>query len=287
MVSVRAFSRILGVLGSVAASCSFALAQAPAAGVPFLAHEAAYALSLARARGNASVNSANGRIVYKFGGNACDGYSTDFRQVSRIESGEDRTTTSDLRSTNWEDAKGNSYRFKVVSRTNDAEPSYVEGTAERGPDGTITVKLKQPAAKTFTLDKDIVFPTEQTRRIIEAAEADKRVLELAVYDGSDNGEKVYNTFAVIGQPIAGDRASASPDVASKNDRLKTQTRWPVTVSYYDRTAKPDKGEQTPLYTMSFELYEDGVSRALVLDYNDFVVNGTMDKFEAGRTKPCK
>ena len=69
--------------------------------------------------------------------------------------------------------------------------------------------------------------------------------------------------------------------------MKHQTRWPVTVSYYDRGAKPDKGEQTPLYTMSFELYEDGVSRALVLDYNDFVVNGTMDKFEVGDNKPCK
>jgi hypothetical protein len=259
----------------------------PAASVPFMAHEAVYDLSLAKARGNAAVNSANGRIVYKFGGNACDGYSTDFRQVSRIDSGEDKITTSDLRSTNWEDAKGRSYRFKVASQTNDADPSYVDGTAERGPDGTITVKLKQPKAKTFTLDRNIVFPTEQTRRIIEAAKEGKQLLELGVYDGSDNGEKVYNTFVVIGQPIAGGHASASPDVASKSDKLKAQTRWPVTVSYFDRGTQPDKGEQTPLYTMSFELYEDGVSRALVLDYNDFVVNGTMDKFEVGESKPCK
>ena len=286
MVSSRAVLRIFCVFGAVAAPGSLAQAQ-PAAGVPFMAHEAVYDLSLAKARGNASVNSANGRIVYKFGGNACEGYSTDFRQVSRIESGEDRSTTSDLRSTNWEDAKGTSYRFKVASQTNDAEPSYVDGTAARGPDGTITVKLKQPQAKTFTLDKEIVFPTEQTRRIIEAAKAGKRIMELSVYDGSDNGEKVYNTFVVIGQPLAGDRASASPDVTSKNDQLKNQTRWPVTVSYYDRVIKPDSGEQTPVYTMSFELYEDGVSRALVLDYNDFVINGTMDKFEVGDNKPCK
>jgi hypothetical protein len=286
MGSMRAFLRILGVTGTVVASGVLAQAQ-PAASVPFMAHEAVYDLSLAKARGNAAVNSANGRIVYKFGGNACDGYSTDFRQVSRIDSGEDKTTTSDLRSTNWEDAKGSRYRFKVASQTNDADPSYVDGVAERGPDGTITVKLKQPKVKTFTLDKDIVFPTQQTRRIIEAAKEGKRIMELGVYDGSDNGEKVYNTFVVIGQPIAGGHASASPDVASKSDKLKTQTRWPVTVSYYDRGAQPDKGEQTPLYTMSFELYEDGVSRALVLDYNDFVVNGTMDKFEVGESKPCK
>ena len=52
--------------------------------------------------------------------------------------------------------------------------------------------------------------------------------------------------------------------------MKSLTRWPVTVSYYDRDAKPTEGEQTPVYAMSFELFENGVSRALVLDYNDFV-----------------
>ena len=51
--------------------------------------------------------------------------------------------------------------------------------------------------------------------------------------------------------------------------MKTLTRWPVTVSYYDRDAKTKEGEQTPVYAMSFELFENGVSRALVLDYNDF------------------
>jgi len=49
----------------------------------------------------------------------------------------------------------------------------------------------------------------------------------------------------------------------------------VTVSYYDREAKSKDGEQTPVYAMSFELFENGVSRALVLDYNDFVISGAM------------
>ena len=39
--------------------------------------------------------------------------------------------------------------------------------------------------------------------------------------------------------------------------------------------------------MSFELYENGVSRALTLDYNDFVIAGAMDKFDVKNSKPCK
>ena len=39
--------------------------------------------------------------------------------------------------------------------------------------------------------------------------------------------------------------------------------------------------------MSFELYENGVSRALVLDYNDFIINGSLEKFDVKETKACK
>lgn len=258
----------------------------PAAGVPFLAHQAVYDLSLQKTRGGAAINGARGKILYNFAGSSCEGYSTEFRQVSQIDTGEDSSTLSDLRSTSWEDGEGKSYRFNIDTRMNEGEAALVDGVAERGPDG-ITVKLKQPVVKTFTLDKDTVFPTEQVKRIIAAARAGKTILELTVYDGSDNGEKVYNTLAVIGQPIPGDRAPAQPDVATSNDTLKALTRWPVTVSYYDQAAKPNSGEQTPVYAMSFELYEDGVSRALVLDYNDFVIAGAMDKLDIKDSKPCK
>ena len=60
---------------------------------------------------------------------------------------------------------------------NDADSSPIDGMAERSGDH-ITVKLKQPEAKTFTLDGTTVFPTEQIQRIIAAAREGKSVLEL-------------------------------------------------------------------------------------------------------------
>jgi len=288
-------SRFGGVSCALAGGLAVALMAGPgsaakaapgaATSVPFLAHQAVYDLSLRKARGN-SVNNARGRILYSFTGSSCEGYTTDFRQVSELESGESKTTMSDLRSTSWEDADGKSYRFKIETRMNDSAPAAVDGIAERSGH-TITVKLKQPKQKTFTLDEGTVFPTEQVKRIIAAAKEGKSVLELVVYDGSDDGEKVYNTLTVIGQPIPGDRKPAQPDASSSSDALKSMTRWPVTVSYYDRAAKSETGEQTPVYAMSFELYENGVSRALVLDYNDFVIAGAMGKIDAKDTKACK
>ena len=280
-------ARALVLTIAVAAGSGFAGGSAfAAASGPFLSHQALYELSLVKSRGSNAINGARGRILYNFTGNACEGYTSEFRQVSELDSGEGKLTLSDLRSSSWEDAAGKSYRFKIDTRMNDGDSAPVDGIAER-TGNHITVKLKQPVAKTFDLDGSIVFPTEQIQHIIAAAREGKRVLELTVYDGSDNGEKVYNTLSVIGQPISGDHAPASPDPSTSNDVMKSATRWPVTVSYYDRDARAKDGEQTPVYAMSFELYENGVSRALVLDYNDFVISGAMGKFDVKDAKPCK
>ena len=281
------FSRLqAGSLAIALAVLAPGSAAYAAAGAPFMAHQALYELKLLKSRGSATINSANGRILYNFTGSACEGYTSDFRQVSELETGEGKNTLSDLRSTSWEDGAGKSYRFKIDTRMNDGDPSLIDGIAERDGDH-VTVKLKQPVVKTFTLAGSTVFPTEQIHRIIAAARGGKSVLELSVYDGSDTGEKVYNTLTVIGAPIPGDRKIAESDPSTDSDAMKKLTRWPVTVSYYDQASKPNSGEQTPVYAMSFELYENGVSRSLVLDYNDFVIGGTMGKFNVKDSKPCK
>lgn len=257
-----------------------------AANGAFIPHQALYELSLLKSRGSNSINSARGRIVYSFTGNACEGYTSEFRQVSEMDSGEEKVTLSDLHSTSWEDAAGKTYQFKIDSRMNDVETSPVDGIAERVGDH-ITVKLKQPQTKTFTLDGSTVFPTQLVQHIIAAAKEGKSILEQTVYDGTDDGEKVFNTLAVIGQPIRGDQTISSPDPSTENDVMRSTTRWPVTVSYFDHDSKPEEGEQTPLYAMSFELFENGVSRALVLDYNDFVISGSLGKFKVKDAKPCQ
>lgn len=260
------------------------LFAAPA--VPFLAHQAAYDLSLFKSRRNPAVDAATGRILYSFTGSECEGYTTEFRQVSQVDTEGGKSKLSDMRSTSWEDAAGKTYRFKIETLTDQVETSSVDGYAEKAGD-KLTIKLKQPSSKTFTIDDDVVFPTEQVRRIIEAARAGKALLALDVYDGSEDGEKIFHTLTVIGQGISGDRKPPSPDVGTQSDTLKSMTRWPVTVSYYDRAKREDSGEQTPEYAMSFELYENGVSRALKLDFNDFVIAGAMSRFDVKNTKPCK
>ena len=52
--------------------------------------------------------------------------------------------------------------------------------------------------------------------------------------------------------------------------------WPVSIAYFDEKTR---GDQEPIYSQSFKLYENGVTRDLTLDYGDFVLAGKLTKLE--------
>ena len=281
---------ILGrsVLGTVIVVAALALvglgvrhATALPPGSELASHRAIYELKLAQTRGNSAV-AARGRILYDFSGNACEGYALQFRQVSELDNGEGKVTLSDLRSTTWEDGAAKKFIFKSQNYLNETLLDSVDGQAERQRD-KVAVTLNQPVAKTFDLEAGMVFPTDHMRRIIAAAREGKNILELPVYDGSEKGEKVYDTLTVIGAEIAPERVPN--DAAAGKQALAGLKRWPVTVSYFDKTAR--SSDQAPVYAIKFEVYENGVSRALMLDYNDFAISGELIAIELRDSAPCK
>ena len=267
-------------IGGAALLILAARAETPAG--ELASHRAVYELSLAQRNGHSSTVSARGRILYDFAGSACEGYTLEFRQVSELDNGEGKVTLSDLRSNTWEDGDAKNFRFKSENYMNNSIVDSVDGAAVRQADN-IAVTLIKPKNIKLNLDRAIVFPTEHVRRIIEAARAGKTILEFPVYDGSEKGEKIYNTLTVIGREIP-PTERVPTDAAAGQAALAGLLRWPVTVSYFDRASKP--GEQTPVYAITFELYENGISRALLLDYNDFAISGELKSLDIRDTKPC-
>ena len=73
-------------------------------------------------------------------------------------------------------------------------------------DSKTAVDLTKPEPKTLDLDAGLVFPTEHMVRAITAAEAGKTILNFPVYDGSETGDKVFDTLTVIGRKIAPESA---------------------------------------------------------------------------------
>jgi hypothetical protein len=179
------------------------LDAATAAGnqVALAPHRAVYDLKLSKSQGSRGIEAVRGRILYDFSGNACEGYQLQFRQVSELDSGEGQPALSDLRSNTWEDGNARKFRFSSENLFNERRTDIVDGHAERNAKA-VAVSLSKPKEMSFNVTEGAVFPTEHMRRIIAAAREGKSVLEFPVYDGSESGEKLFNTLTVIGRPIS-------------------------------------------------------------------------------------
>jgi hypothetical protein len=255
-----------------------ALAQSAAA--PFAAHRAVYDLTLLKSTGASAPASARGRIAFDFSGSACDGFVTTFRQVTEMQPNEGEARTSDMRSTTWEDGPGKVLRFKIETMVNGRLSEVTDGTAQKADDGeALSIDLRSPKRAKQDIATAPLFPTEQARHLVAAAKAGKTTYEAKVFDGSDGGMKIYDTLTVIGAQAT----TAPSDEALHAGAMASMPRWPVVVSYFEQ----DKPDGTPNYVLAFDLYENGVSGNLRLDYGDFVLAGKMSKFELMPEKTCK
>jgi hypothetical protein len=250
----------------------------PAPHITLAAHRAVYDLTLLKATGNKSPTGARGRIAFDFSGSACEGYVQNFRQLTELQPADGPTRLSDMRSATFEDGTGRSFDFKMQTTVDGGGPELVDGQARKAADGEVSISLTKPKTTKFDTDPDAIFPTEHLKRILAAAEAGRHILEVKVYDGSESGDKLYETTTVIGQPIV----TPATEKPLHIPLLEGMRRWPVSIAYFDAGKK----DEAPNYTLAFDLYENGISRGLRLDYGDFVLAGEMTSLELLPEKVC-
>ena len=182
----------------VAGVSSSAWAAAPASGAVIasglVAHRAIYDLELKDATERSGIAGMYGRMVYEFDGNYCEGFTTNFRFVTQIDTG-DSTRVSDQQTKTFENLKDRKFTFETKSFTDEQLDKEVNGEANNQADG-VTVDLKRPQSKELQLAQSR-FPTEHMLDVIENAKAGKRFFEARVFDGSDDGDKALATTTVV------------------------------------------------------------------------------------------
>ncbi|ADZ70263.1 cell envelope integrity EipB family protein [Polymorphum gilvum] len=260
-----------------------ALWSVPVQAGPLASHRAVYDMRLGEVSEKANIAGISGRMVYEFSGDACEGYTVSFRFVTRFQDTDGGTQVTDLRTTSFEEPANGLYQFLTTTYVDQELSEETRGAAAE-EDGGIAVDLSVPSKRTVDLAGDIYFPTEHLMAVIEAAKNGQSFLEADIFDGSETGDKVYATTAVIGsrlstQDLGGDDAEA---VA----RIGAGMPWPVTVAYFD-PAQDLTGEAMPVYQLSFLLYENGISRRLVLDYGDFKIIGEMKDLVVFDANDCR
>jgi hypothetical protein len=276
----------LGIAGvaSMLAIAPFGEAHAFAGKEPskLVPHRAIYEMSLDDARTASGITGIDGRMVFEFTGSECDGYSLNMRMVTQMTDSQGQTNLTDLRSSTWEQGDGQKFRFQSQQYLNDKLGDVTIGRASRDtPGAAVKVMISQPARGELDLSDKVLFPTQHSLALIDAAQSGQSMLQAQLYDGSEKGQKVYETTAIIGKEIA-PGADKNLEVVAKEKGLAELESWPVSIGYFE----PKLGDLTPSYQIDFRLYANGVSRELLIDYGDVSIHGTLTSLEYLKAEAC-
>ncbi|WP_421851178.1 cell envelope integrity EipB family protein [Oricola sp.] len=270
----RIFMR--SVLG--AAVCVAALSTQPAAAQKLAPHRAVYDIDLDEASDRSGIIGMKGRIVYEFQGSRCDGYTTNYRFVSRIRSSSgDRLT--DQQTSTYEDGEGETFRFVTKTFVDERLDRELSGSASL-EDDSLVVELRKPEPTELVLETAL-FPTAHINDLLARADAGETVYEKRIFDGSDDGDKTMTTTVVLGPEKTGTDGDAENAGPLRDNPFRN-----VSISYFDESSETD-GEMLPEYAISFKLYRNGVTRDLVMDYGDFSLTGELATLELFPLEDCQ
>lgn len=259
-------------LAALLAACAPAL-SASSGPIVMVPHRAVYDMVLGDTRSGSTVTDVQGRMVFEITGSACEGYTQNMRFVTRMSNAEGQPSVSDLRSTTFEDGAATSFRFNSVQVKDQKPGEEAVGEASR-PDrnAEMTVDLSRPEKKKVKLGPKVFLPVQHSIALVEAGRTGQTRLKADLYDGSEQGDKVYETASTIGPEIAPGSNKKLPAVKN-SEALDALSAWPVSISYYEKNS--DKLDAAPAYELGFLFYENGVSRKIVIDYGDFSIKGDL------------
>jgi hypothetical protein len=266
----RALSSIaIGAVLAVAVYCGSAIAAGE--DIALAPHRAVYEMSLANARGGTGVTAVSGRMVYELTGSACEGYTQNMRFVTQMVNQGGTTMVTDLRSSSWEDANGKRFRFNSTQLRDEKATEVTAGDAARANAADdVKVELTKPAKKDLSLSSRVYFPVQHSIAVLGAARAGQKMFRADLYDGSEKGEKVYDTVSVIGARRRPGANKRLPPVKNA-EQLDQLPAWPVSIAYFEPGS--DNKDAVPAYELSFLFFENGVSRKLFIDYGEFAMQG--------------
>ena len=262
-------SHVKAVVLTFLASTAFVV-QASAATI-LQPHRSVYEINLDKAEERTGIDAMDGRLVFEVQGGACDGYTTNMRFVLRMQL-PDALRVTDQQTATYEAGDGSAFSFVTRTFTDQRLDREIKGSASVNKDG-IAINLEKPEPLDVTVERS-QFPTMHLKELLEKAEAGETFYETTLYDGSDDADRLILTSVAIGKKTV--EADVAEGAAEK--LLEGQSFWPVSIAYFDPMEETG-GESLPQYRINFKMYENGITRDLVLDYGDFVLNGKMSSLE--------
>jgi len=244
-----------------------------------VAHRAVYEVELQDSTDRSGISTMNGRIVYEITGSVCEGFAVTFRFVTRIDTGK-KSFVTDQRTTTYEDGAGKNFRFATKTYVNEQFEKEVRGKASRTKEGT-DVSILKPEDRKLKLG-NAIFMTDHLSQVIEKALNGETFFTADVFDGSDNGDELMATTTIIGKKRIFKPEENTAGIEALNDK----TSWPISISYFSMKNE-QRGESLPVYQVSFDLFESGISSRLKMKYEDYTLNGKLSSVKILPVSSCE
>ncbi len=244
-------------------------------------HQAVYDIALSSTEGGAaSVVNAKGKMMYKIQ-KVCDKWQTE--SVFSLDIGYE---LSGLDTTNWkqttrESADGCSFDFEVFVREKGKDRKDLAGSAVCKNDKKV-LRLSVPVRSEAVFPKNVVFPVQQTIRLLEAARQGKKNVSTYVYDGT-RPEALYSVNAAISAP----ENFSSPKVRGDTDLIAGKKAWRFDTAFFEEFAAGNLPDGTPSYEVSLYYYENGISDKIVQDFGDYRLLSTLTELRRLPDRACQ
>jgi hypothetical protein len=253
-----------------------------AAGAPVMLapHRAVYEMTLSVVSDGSTTANGKGRMVYEFRGAECLGYSISMRWVAEWGDDSGEAAVEDLRYASFEDGAGVSFTFTSTRYRDQELIEEMQASAETGRDGGDgEILLKKPEPATAALPAGTIFPTAHMKKVIARALAGQTTATDRVYDVSEDGKAVYNTFTLVaplGEKERRRGVGAAPE-------LKALPAWNTTVGYF---LGGTGGESLPEYEQTFSLFANGVATRMRLSTASILIDAELGQIEFLKPSKC-
>lgn len=244
-----------------------------AAVVTIAPHQATYKLSLANARSQSSVAGVDGSMTFTWA-DACDAWTIEQRFQVKFTYAEGEQVDLNTSYVTWESKDGRAYRFNVRKSTNGELDEELKGEASLDGDKGGTARYVLPEPHEVTLKPGTMFPTAHTLHLLSRGQPGLYV-SAPVFDGAE-AEGASDVGALLGRMV-----TPPPADVKGTDLLRAKAHR-VYMAFFPT----DSREPLPEYESNLTLLENGIVRAMQIDYGDFKVDVRLESLEAAPKPPC-
>ncbi len=232
-------------------------------------HLAIYEINLKKSRAK-DINDASGRLVIEIT-STCKGYFQKQRMGLKLNNPNGIQIFSDYNYYAWESINGDKLSFSNKSYLNGKLRENYAGNAVRNSE-EISVSFEDNNTQDIKISKEILFPMQYFKDLIESSSKKSKIFEKRIYDGS-GPDSIYNAIAIIS------KSKKTDEDRKYISAFKDLESWWINIAYFSE----NKEIMIPEYQAEFNLYSNGVISNLTLDYERFVIETSLSKLKYLKT----